>query len=320
MFDWRGVKSRVGAGVLAVAFGLALGAPVESQAAAKGGACDDACLTKILDKYIDGLEHHDVKRVPFAKTVRFSENNVMLKPGDAVWGTISSIDHAKGLKFTDPQGQSAGYFGVITEHALPAYIALRIKVVGGKITEAESIVRRNEPGPGKDPKTFQPDPYFGEILPANERVSRAVLSQRAMGYFRTLDHNNGTLFTEFANDCTRSENGQITAAPASADSKVKGCPDQLKLGELRRITGGRNVTLVTDEARGLVMSRAFLDHDGLLTEYPRTDGTIMQAFPHVVPQTWCVLELFKVRKGQITRIQATMIGCPYKILSVWSGK
>ena len=319
MFDWRGVKSRVGAGLLAVAFGLAFAAPGQA-AAAKGVACDDACLTKILDKYLDGLEHHDVSRVPFAKTVRFSENNVMLKPGDAVWGTISGIDHAKGLKFTDPQGQTAGYFGVITEHTLPAYFALSLKVVGGKITEVESIVRRNESGPGKDPKAFQPDPYFGEVLPANQRVSRAVLSQRAMGYFRTLDHNNGKLFTEFSDDCVRSENGQITAAPAKPDSKVKGCPDQLKLGELRRITGARNATLVTDEARGLVLSRAFLDHDGLLTEYPRTDGTIMQAFPHVVPQTWCILELFKVRKGEITRIQAVMIGCPYKILSVWTGK
>ncbi|MEO6338739.1 MAG: hypothetical protein ABIO39_01765 [Caulobacteraceae bacterium] len=320
MFDWRGLKSRFGAGSLAVALGLALAAPVQA-APAKAATCDDACLTKVLDKYLDGLERHDVKRVPFAKTVRFSENNVMLKPGDGVWGTVSGIDHAKGLKFTDPQGQSAGYFGIVSEHTLPAYFALRIKVSGGKITEVESIVRRTESGPGKDPKAFQPDPFFAETLPANQRSPRAVLAARAVGYFRTLDHNDGKIFTEFADDCLRAENGQVTAAPPSAATpKVKGCLEQLKLGEVRRITGARNATLVVDEARGLVLSRAFLDHDGILTEYPRTDGTIMQAFPHVVPQTWCVLELFKVRSGKLARIQAVMIGCPYKILSTWTGK
>jgi len=53
-------------------------------------------------------------------------------------------------------------------------------------------------------------------------------------------------------------------------------------------------------------------------EYARTDGTMMSAAPHVVPQTWCALELFKVVSGKLKRIQAVMIGCPYKLPTPWA--
>ncbi len=308
-------------GGLAVAMGLLL-APAAGQAAAKGKGlgCDDACLTKVMDQYLDAMVKHDVKAAPLAKGARFSENDVMLKFGDGVWGTVSGLDDAKALKFTDPAGGSAGYVGFVGEHGTLQYFALRMKVRNRQITEVESIVRRPESGPGLNPKDFQPDPLFAETVPAKQRVPRARMAVLAEGYFRTLQLNDGKIFTEFADDCIRSENGQITAAPPNpARPNVKGCLEQLKLGEVRRITGARGrVPVVIDEARGLVMSRAFLDHDGILTEYPRTDGTIMHAAPHTVPQTWCLLEVFKIRNGQIARIEAVMIGVPYKLPSPWT--
>src|SRR4051812_36771134 len=114
MLDLRHITAPRRLGGLAMVLGLLLGAPAQGQAAAKQ-ACDEACLTKILDQYLDALVIHDVKRAPLAKAVRFSENDVMLKPGDGVWGTVSGVDRSKELKFTDPIGGSAGYFGVIEE-------------------------------------------------------------------------------------------------------------------------------------------------------------------------------------------------------------
>jgi len=66
------------------------------------------------------------------------------------------------------------------------------------------------------------------------------------------------------------------------------------------------------------MARIFLDHDGFLSEYKRTDGTTMSAAPHTVPQTWCALELFKIVNGRIRRIHATMTGVPYKLPTPWA--
>ena len=307
--------------VLAAAMG-----PLSARSAepARGaGRCDEACLSKVLDGYLTALAAKDPFAAPFDGRVQFSENNVMLEPGDGLWGTISRLDRSRGVAWFDPQDGQIGYLGLVEEHGLGAYLAARLKVRDGRITEVETMVNRKEPGPRLDPAEYRPDPMLAEVLPPAQRTSREQMIKLADGYFSTLDLNDGKIFTVFDPNCQRAENGQLTAAPRPTPDRptLSTCSRQLELGELRRITGARaRQYFAIDESRGLILSRVFLDHSGVLAEYPRTDGTIMKADPHYIPQTWCVLEAFKVASGKIIRIQAVMTGCPYKLPTPWSGQ
>jgi hypothetical protein len=310
---------------LAAAMLFAL-APLATQAAEAGRArprCDEACLSQVLDGYLTALATKDPFAAPFDSQVRFSENSVMLEPGDGLWGTISRLDRTRGVAWFDPQDGQIGYMGLVEEHGLGAYLAARLKVRDGKITELETMVNRKEPGPRLDPAQYKPDPMLAEVLPPAQRTSREQMIKLADGYFSTLDLNDGKIFTVFDPGCQRAENGLLTAAPKpSADRPtLSTCSRQLELGELKRITGARaRQYFAIDETRGLILSRVFLDHSGVLAEYPRTDGTIMKADPHFVPQSWCVLEAFKIASGRIIRIQAVMAGCPYKMPTPWPGQ
>lgn len=293
------------------------------EAARPKPKCDEACLSKVLDGYIIALATKNPEAAAFDSQVKFSENNVMLELGDALWGTINRIDRSKGIAWFDPEDGQIGYLGLVEEHGLGAYLAARLKVRDGKITELETMVNRKEPGPRLDPVQYKPDPMFAEVLPPAQRTSRENLIKLADGYFDTLDLNDGKIFTVFDPQCQRAENGLLTAAPKPLPDRptLSTCSRQLELGELKRITGARaRQYFAIDESRGLILSRVFLDHSGVLAEYPRTDGTIMKADPHFVPQTWCVLEAFKANSGKIIRIQAVMTGCPYKLPTPWPGQ
>jgi hypothetical protein len=196
----------------------------------------------------------------------------------------------------------------------------RMTVRNGRIAEVESLVHRKEPGPGVDPKFYEADPEVARILTPEERTPRAKMIALANGYFSTLQLNDGIMHTSFDPDCQRAENGMLTAGkPSAAQPKLSGCAHQLEMGELKRITAARGrAFFAVDESRGLIMARIFLDHDGFLSEYKRTDGTTMSAAPHTVPQTWCALELFKIVNGRIRRIHATMTGVPYKLPTPWA--
>ena len=74
--------------------------------------------------------------------MKFTENTIPLKLGDALWGTMSGLGTYK-LYFADPEGGAAGIEVTIRENGTPAILLLRLKVAGGKISEIETLVHRN---------------------------------------------------------------------------------------------------------------------------------------------------------------------------------
>jgi hypothetical protein len=76
---------------------------------------------------------------------------------------------------------------------------------------------------------------------------------------------------------------------------------------------------LVDEARGVVMARAFIDHKGQVDRYTLLDGTAMRS-PYQEPQTWGVLETFNIRDGEITAIGATFVQLPYYMRSPWDSQ
>jgi hypothetical protein len=306
--------------IACAALGLAFVASQPGKAAPT--SCDRSCLTGILDKYLAALAAKDPAKAPWATTVKFTENNVSLKVGDGLWGTISGIRHEADLKFADPSAGEVGYYGVIEEHGNPAYLALRLKVIDRRIAEVETIVSRKGDGPGRNTE-FRPlrhDPAFFEVVPAGQRTPRSRLIELADGYFSTLQRNDGTLHTEFDDTCARLEDGGQSAGDPGAtnpDARLP-CGEQFKLGNYRWDDRVRDRGfLVVDEERGLVMARAFIDHRGVLTDYVLTNGQTRQS-PIKAPHTWCILELFRIKAGKIYRIEAVFVPVPYYMPSPWS--
>ena len=290
--------------------GSLTGAPAP---AAERSSCDQSCLENIGNEYRAAYVKHDRTLAPFAEHVRFTEDNVVLNFPDGSWDTVTQ-EVGPALTFSDPVTGGVGIYTAIMMREIPAFLAIRLKVRNGKITEIEHLLSTKRlvsgpPTPFGDVKHLVHDPVIGERLTASERRPRAQLIRIADGYYSTLARNDGTLHTVFSPKCHRIENGLETA-------KV-GCAAQFRLGIYRFNERVRREPILVDEARGLVMFRGFIDHKGALIDYKLTDGTVRKS-PFAEPHTWSFIETFKVQDGEIGPVEADFIGSPYYTKSPWS--
>jgi hypothetical protein len=284
-------------------------------------SCDRQCLNGFLDDYLAALRAKDPSRLPLARNVRYSENNVMMKIGDGVWGTITGLGDYN-LRTADPVTGAVGCYGIVQETNSIAMFALRLKVVDSKISEAETLIRRSEGiGPFPSKPVLTEKAAFTEILPAEARSPRERMIAIADGYFSTLQLNDGVLFAPFYDDCDRWENALLTTHNPDLAKTIPtaslGCAQQFKLGNYRyddRVRDRR--FFLVDEERGLIMSAGFIDHAGRLENYTLTDGTPMKSSIRT-PGSLCFLELFKIRGGKIQQIESLFIGVPYNMPSPW---
>ena len=290
--------------------------PAQPLSAADRAPCERACLFAVANNYMDALVARDPGRIPWAPRVRYTENNVALMIGDGEWGAASARDPAP-LLAADPRTGTVGWFGTVAEHGQPSYYAMRLKVVAHHVAEVEVILdRKGDAGPFGDPEHFTHDAAFSTDLPAGQRPSRQSLIALADGYFSTVQRNDGTLHTRFDRQCAREENGRITTNGSFA-SDAQGCEAQFRLGTFRfddRVRD-RRYTLV-DEERGVVMAQASFDHGAKFDEYRTTDGKLAHN-PIKSPGSISVMEMFKIRNGQIYRIEAIFTGVPYRMSSQW---
>jgi hypothetical protein len=280
------------------------------------GDCDHPCLEHIADQYRAAYLKHDPALAPIAKSVRFSENGVeMLQFPDASWDTVTQ-EAGPALTFSDPASGSVGIYTQILQNDTPGFLGIRLRVSNRQIVEIEHMLStaRNlssPPTPIGKLHTDNYDPGFTAVIPANERVPRAQLISLANGYFDTLQKNNGEIRnTRFSPDATRYENGM----------KFSAIEQGFRSGRylFNERVRDRDFFLV-DEERGIVMSRAFIDHKGVLDEYRLTDGTPQRSVFRE-PQTWALLEAFKIRGGMIVSVEASFIQVPYYMRSPWTKK
>jgi hypothetical protein len=275
--------------------------------------CDPACLERIADAYRQAYVRHDPQLAPFAAQVRFSENGVAMSFPEASWDTVSA-ELGPALTVSDPASGNVGIYTAILQHDVPGFLAVRLRIRAGRITEIEQLLstRRNlsaPPTPIGDAHSLHHDPDIARPVPPGERSSRAQLVALADGYFATLENNTGEIrHTRFAPAATRLENGL----------RFTDIEQAFRLGRYRFNARVRDRDyFLVDEARGVVMSRAFIDHKGIIDEYTLTDGTPAHS-PFHEPQTWALLELFKIRRGMITAVETTFIAVPYYMRSPWS--
>lgn len=285
--------------------------------------CDRACLYRHADEYLSALVSKDPSRLPWADHVVFTDNNVQLEIGDGTWNTVDG-KRDYDLKFADPRTGQVAWFGVIEEHGIPAIMALRMKIEGGRISEVEQIVTRkveNSPFPSVD-TYVTPRALMLADVPAARRTPRARMISLADGYFDTLQLNDGTILTKFSEDCDRIENGLQTTRNPSAFPNYPiaefGCQGQFEKGQYKyddRLRDRR--FLLVDEEKGVVIAGGFIDHMGKTVDFTWTDGTPVKSF-YTFPHSYSLLEAFKIVDGEIAAVEAVFIDVPYHMPSPWS--
>ncbi len=332
-----------------------------TQAHARSEACDRACLSAIVDQYLAAMVAHDASRAPFASTIRFTENAAKLPLSDGLWFTATAMTDYK-VYVADPQGGAVAFIGLIQEHTAPpnpprpVILALRLKVVDRRITEAESVVVRTV-RPTSLPNLQTPRPALSEALLPSERRSREQLIQITNLYFDGIEKVTGGI-VPFDAECNRLENGMRTAGPSLAGTapsapvvppansaaaptatgspagtapltantpggpapgfRPSACVDGFNSGVFAYITAVQpRRVLVVDEERGITFGVFMFQHRGITT-VKLHDGTVHGAPFDGEPVTMPMAELFKIKNGKIRDVEAVGIRLPYGMGSGWN--
>lgn len=300
--------------------GAATSDPTTAMLAA--GRCDRACLVELAGQTMAALAAHDASRLPLRHDVRYTENGQTLRLNDGLWETADGLSNYT-LYLADPESGAVAFMGTIRESGREAMLALRLKVIGRKISEIEAVIARTSGAPspfGVNYADLRPEPIFSESLSPAQRRPREQLIATANSYFEGLEQATGKI-TPFEPTCKRRENGSTTANNPTAKNAIAqlSCGAQFDTGFSPFITEvrGRRYPLV-DEERGLVLAFLSFDHSGRIKTVRRTDGTMAKVPPPFdAPYTFLIAELFKIRDGRIAQVEAVLLPTPYAMPSGW---
>src|SRR5208282_6603443 len=163
--------------------------------------------------------------------------------------------------------EEVGFLGIMQENDKPVELALRLKIVNGKIAEAEHLIARNLSE--RSLANLQtPRPGLLATVPPSERVPRDEMLKIGASYYEALvtaDANDAP----FADDCVRRENGMQTTtnpppkpgASSMAIMGAMGCKDQLHthtFDYIKRIEPRR--VWIADPETGLVFGLSQFRH------------------------------------------------------------
>jgi hypothetical protein len=317
----------------AFCLGILLNVATKSAAAQAAGhesvpasACDYACLTGYLDQYLSALVAHDPSRLPLAPHVKFTENTISMKLGDALWNTISGMGTYK-IYFADPHAGEAGCEVTIRENGTPAILVVRLKVVAHKITEVETIVRRGaEPAENLE-KFGQPNQVWLEPVTADQRTPRAEMAKDANLYFDGIVHLDGNI-PPFDEKCNRILDGtQDTNNPTYNEGWASGkynpaafnCRDNMntKIWAYIKSVDPRRI-LIVDEKMGIVFGFFMFTHPGTVLEADVPGfGKIPMPPSAKRPFSVEVAEFFKIQNNKIRQVEGVQLALPYHQPTGW---
>jgi hypothetical protein len=321
-------------GVVALALGSA--SPAQTVGGGVAPPCDRACMTGLVDRYLEALVRHDASGLPLNRDVRFTENTARLDVGtEGLWVAASEAPTGPRIYAIDLGAGQAGFYGVMKERCRPLLIALRLKVVNGQITEIEHVLARTiREDALRNLMTPRPE-FTADVTPA-ERLPRERMVAIADSYFEAIEHANGKL-APFSDDCVRRENGGQTTHnatpvpwPVSLGSKqaddamayigTLSCSDQLDthvMDFITRLWPRRHE--IVDVEKGLVFSFPMFQHRGVtgpmrIYNVPGVDSLPLGGATSNLQAG----EIFKIdRGGQIVAIEAMGAQLPYGTLSGW---
>jgi hypothetical protein len=292
---------------------------------------DRASLIKLADDYLAALVAHDPRKVPLASDIRIVENAKRIKPGEGLWNTTTAGPTEFRIVVPDTVSQQVGGMVMMQSDGKPAQIGFRLKVVNGRIAEAEHMIAfPREQVLGNLQKVR---PAIPMEVPYEYRDSRGRLLHIAKSYYDALDLNNSSL-APFAPDCVRHENGMRTApyggplggvgipgAPPRPPglTGMHDCKSQLDSQAMAYITtiDHRRVE-IADELTGLALGFSHFRHDMKQKEYrivndPSREVATMNFDPFDLP----AMHIYKIWGGQIHEIEALGFMAPYNSSTGW---
>ena len=267
-------------------------------------ACDRACLSDVVTRYLNSLIAHDPKQAPLADTTRFTEDAAVKPVGDGFWKTATKLRPYR-TDFLDVRQGTAAVHAVMEENGAPVLFAARLKVVNRKITEIESMVVRN----AQEAMLFAPDtlkeksvamttmPDKAQLTPRDQMVQIAIRYPEGLriGSFVKSD-------VPFAPGAYRIENGVRMGGPGCT-FQPPSCED-LKNQRIPTLAGMRRRVIAVDEEAGLVL--LWLDFG---------QGSLMGA--NAAGKSLVTFEGFKIYGGQVHAVEAVFKSMPLNSPTGW---
>jgi hypothetical protein len=269
-----------------------------AQGSAAAENCDRACLTNLLDQYIDAVVAHDSSKLPLTDDVRFTEDSKALKLGEGLWKTVT----AKGTfrhDYLDTRKQVAATHVQLLEGKDNVLLSALLHVQDKKITGIETLVQRVTPESRFQPTELgKPVRGMNDPVPAGKKQSRESMIKIALTYpegLRVGSFTDGG--TPFAPETYRVENGVITAGSGCGRGHCGMYAQNIILhpGVIANIAA-------VDEENGVVLLWMNFGHTG--NSYG--EGNALVTF-----------EAFKVWGGQIHAINAFFRPLPVATARFW---
>jgi hypothetical protein len=283
-------------GVVALAAFAAGATPALAQA-----PCDRACLTTFIDAYFAALIANDAGALRQAARARITQNGAEKKLADTFWdGAAETVFRFDIVNTT--RGDTGTQTVIRNADGSKTMHMLRLKVVGGAITEIETI-KANQ---GEADRLWDPDrltavsPDLQLSIREAERDSYYALIAVAEAYWRAFQTNGTPDYhpAPLLPDARRYENGLQTTAVVR-DGVYQSAQRGFDEGRfLNRNIWDRRYPVV-DEERGIVLS---------IVRFGIKGGATSQST--VTSNDRLVAEFFAVKRGQIQEIQAVLFNLP----------
>src|SRR5262245_56521715 len=171
--------------------GAALAAAGAQAAQPAASPCDRDCLLRLADTYLAALVAHDPARAPLAADIKFVENVKRLKPGEGLWKTTTSGPTEFKVIVPDAAAQQVGGIVMLGSDGKPMQVGFRLKLVGGRIVEAEHLLAA--PRETSMANLTKLRPAILLEVPYEYADSRGRMIHIAKSYYDSLDNNNGHL-------------------------------------------------------------------------------------------------------------------------------
>jgi hypothetical protein len=198
-------------------------------------------------------------------------------------------------------------------------LALRIKQIGGKISEMEAIdVREESQGPRGGTMTLMRPPLpvefkaasLGSLDPAfqQRKAAATAISQSLItAYFDGLERHSGKDL-RFGPECTRRDNALQAGLSCAAQMDGKGTSPNGLFNHTTTVRDRR--ILVADTERGVALAVGMIDNPGA--------GSANLLASQLVPSTYMVVQLIKIDNGSISRVEAMVKWMPFGYVSAWA--
>jgi hypothetical protein len=324
-------------GSLLLPFACLAGIAAHPTAAAAQTACDRACLTRAADAWFAAIAAHDPSKAPIAPNARYTEQTKETPIGEGLWKTATEAPTTFKIIVADPVSSQVGGIVMMKDADKPLQVGFRLKVVAGRITEAEHLT-----APVTNPSSLAnlqtPRAGFSTPVPAKDRLPREVLLLYGHGYYDALTGSDGKAIP-FADDCVRHELGIHTAGPrsgppptpppgaaVSAQGSAFGsmtCAAQLDsrfMSYIEEISLRR--VYIADEERGLVFGISMFRHpmNVKVLTILNPDGTRGERDMTKQRQfDMAAMHIFKVGPDhKVHEIEATGVVLPLDSLNGWS--